>query len=70
MTARLIMRGCAAVLLTSLCVATMGPTEIQLRAQGPEVGTEAQRESGKNLYLKNCSQCHGDNGDGGPDAAL
>ncbi len=64
MTVRLIMRACAAVLLTSLCAATMGPTEIQLRAQGPDIGTDAQRESGKNLYLKNCSQCHGDNGDG------
>ena len=31
---------------------------------GPDVGTEAQRESGKKLYLKNCSQCHGEKGDG------
>ena len=30
----------------------------------PDVGTEAQRESGKKLYLKNCSQCHGEKGDG------
>ena len=35
-----------------------------LRAQGPDLGTDAQRESGKNLYLKYCSQCHGDKGDG------
>jgi mono/diheme cytochrome c family protein len=35
-----------------------------LRAQGPDVGTEAQRESGKKLYLTYCSQCHGENGDG------
>ena len=28
------------------------------------MGTEAQRESGKALYLRYCSQCHGDNGDG------
>ena len=27
-------------------------------------GTEAQRESGKQLYGKYCSQCHGDKGDG------
>ena len=64
MTVRLIMRGCAAVLFTALCAATMGPREIPLRAQGPDIGTDAQRESGKNLYLKNCAQCHGDNGDG------
>jgi cytochrome c len=35
-----------------------------MRAQGPDVGTEAQRESGKQLYLKYCSQCHNENGDG------
>ncbi|MBF8287735.1 MAG: serC 2, partial [Candidatus Rokubacteria bacterium] len=35
-----------------------------VRAQAPEVGTEAQRESGKNVYLKNCAQCHGEKGDG------
>ena len=35
-----------------------------VRAQGPDLGSEAQRESGKQLYLKYCSQCHGDNGDG------
>ena len=32
--------------------------------QAQDVGTEAQRESGKKLYLKYCSQCHGDKGDG------
>ena len=35
-----------------------------VRAQAPDVGTEAQRESGKALYLKYCSQCHGEKGDG------
>ena len=30
----------------------------------PDVGTEAQRESGKRLYGKYCSQCHGEKGDG------
>jgi mono/diheme cytochrome c family protein len=29
-----------------------------------DVGTEAQRESGRQLYVKYCSQCHGEKGDG------
>jgi len=29
-----------------------------------DLGTEKQRQSGKNLYLKYCAQCHGDKGDG------
>ena len=40
------------------------PMETPLRAQGPDIGTEAQRESGKALYGKYCSQCHGEKGDG------
>ena len=43
-----------------LCAAPTG----SVRAQAPDVGTEAQRESGKRLYLKYCSQCHGEKGDG------
>jgi mono/diheme cytochrome c family protein len=35
-----------------------------VEAQGPDLGTDAQRESGKKLYVKYCSQCHGDKGDG------
>ena len=53
-------RGCLAVLIASLCAAPTG----SVRAAAPDVGTEAQRESGKKLYLKNCSQCHGEKGDG------
>jgi len=49
-----------AVAIGSLSVV---PTE-PVRAQGPDVGTEAQRESGKALYLKFCAQCHGEKGDG------
>ena len=60
MTARLIARGCVAVLFTSLCAGTTG----SVRAQGPDVGTDAQRESGRALYVKNCAQCHGEKGDG------
>jgi cbb3-type cytochrome c oxidase subunit III len=60
MIARLISFGCVTLLFASLCVGRTGSA----RAQGPDVGTEAQRESGRNLYLKNCAQCHGDKGDG------
>ncbi len=35
-----------------------------MRAAAQDVGTDAQRESGKALYLKYCAQCHNDNGDG------
>jgi mono/diheme cytochrome c family protein len=35
-----------------------------VRVTAQDVGTEAQRESGKKLYLKYCSQCHGEKGDG------
>jgi mono/diheme cytochrome c family protein len=52
--------GCLAVLIAFLCAAPTG----LVRAQGPDVGTEAQRESGKTLYLKYCVQCHGEKGDG------
>jgi mono/diheme cytochrome c family protein len=60
MTFRWMLRGCVAVLFVSLCVGTTGPVQ----TQGPDLGTEAQRESGRNLYLKNCAQCHGEKGDG------
>ena len=52
--------GCLAVLIVMLCAAPTG----SVRAQAPDVGTEAQRESGKRLYVKYCSQCHGEKGDG------
>jgi mono/diheme cytochrome c family protein len=60
MTSRLISRGCVAVAVAGLCAATV----VLARAQNPDVGTEAQRESGKKLYLRYCSQCHGEKGDG------
>ncbi|HEY7528905.1 MAG TPA: c-type cytochrome, partial [Candidatus Deferrimicrobiaceae bacterium] len=36
---------------------------VRLEAQGPDVGTEAQREAGRAVYVKNCAQCHGEKGD-------
>jgi len=60
MTSCLIGRRALAVLIASLCAAQMG----SVRAQSPDIGTEAQRESGKTLYLKYCAQCHGEKGDG------
>lgn len=58
MTSRL--TWCVAILIAALCAAMAG----RVRAQAPDVGTEAQRASGKALYLKYCAQCHGDLGDG------
>jgi mono/diheme cytochrome c family protein len=53
-------RGCVIVLIALLCLVPVG----LVRAQGPDLGTDAQRESGKTLYLKYCAQCHGEKGDG------
>jgi mono/diheme cytochrome c family protein len=55
---------CLAFLIALLCAAPSG----SVRA-AQDVGTEAQRESGKKLYLKFCAQCHNDNGDGEGHAA-
>jgi mono/diheme cytochrome c family protein len=53
-------RVCLALLIASLCAAL----KVSLRASAQDTGTDAQRESGKQLYAKYCSQCHGDKGDG------
>ena len=60
MTSAAVLRGCFVVLVALLCAGTLGP----VRTQGPDVGTEAQREAGRVLYVKNCAQCHGEKGDG------
>ena len=52
--------GCLAVVIASLCAALAG----SVRAAAQDIGTEAQRESGRTLYVKYCSQCHGEKGDG------
>ena len=55
-----ISRAGLAVLVVAWSAAPAGP----VRAAAPDIGTDAQRESGKQLYSKYCSQCHGDKGDG------
>ena len=60
-------RAAIVVLFASLCAWTIGSTSpmgTPVRAQGADLGTDAQRESGKALYMKNCAQCHGEKGDG------
>jgi mono/diheme cytochrome c family protein len=72
MTSAAALRGCFAVLIVWLCAVAIGSVRapvlsdaivVGVEAQAPDVGTEAQRESGKNVYLRNCAQCHGENGD-------
>ena len=57
---RAALRGCLAVLIVSLGPAPGG----LVPAAAQDLGTEAQRESGKRLYVTYCSQCHGEKGDG------
>lgn len=60
--------GCAAVLLALLCTA---PTAVVSAAgAGGQDGTDAQHGTGRTLYLKYCSQCHGEKGDGEGYAAI
>ena len=59
MTARLLLSA-SVILLLAVGGAKLEP----VRAQGPDVGTDAQREAGKTVYLKYCAQCHGDTGAG------
>ncbi len=51
---------CLALSFASSSAAPAG----SVRRAAQDLGTDAQRESGKKLYLQNCAQCHGDKGDG------
>jgi mono/diheme cytochrome c family protein len=57
---------CAAVLIAALCVAP-GQT---VRAAQAGAGTDTTHGTGRTLYLRYCSQCHGEKGDGEGYAAL
>jgi mono/diheme cytochrome c family protein len=60
MTAWSIGRRALAVLVASVSAVAIG----SVRPAAQDLGTEAQRESGRRLYLKYCSQCHGETGGG------
>jgi mono/diheme cytochrome c family protein len=60
MTSPLEPRWSAVVLVTALCAAATG----SVRVTAQDIGTEGQREAGKQLYLRYCTQCHGEKGDG------
>ncbi|MEO5896605.1 MAG: c-type cytochrome [Vicinamibacterales bacterium] len=69
MTSRLIgvrssLAALAAWCIAVLIVSSSGAPTGSVRAAAQDLGTDAQRESGKQLYLKFCSQCHGEKGDG------
>ena len=73
MTPRRFTRNALVLLAAAWCAGILGSLRApvlsnaltaRVEAQSPDIGTEAQRESGKALYLKNCSQCHGEKGDG------
>jgi mono/diheme cytochrome c family protein len=51
---------CAAMVIASWSALPSGTA----RAASQETGSDAQREAGKQLYMKYCSQCHGEKGDG------
>lgn len=60
MTSRPISRRFVVMLIGAACAVPIRSAW----AQGSDVGTEAQREAGRQLYARYCAQCHGDKGDG------
>jgi mono/diheme cytochrome c family protein len=54
------MSAVGAVLIVAICVSSGG----SVRVVAQDIGTDAQRKSGEALYMKYCSQCHGEKGDG------
>jgi mono/diheme cytochrome c family protein len=61
------MRRAPLALFAVLLLAAGTSARAQEGAKGP--GTDAQRQAGQKLYEKNCSQCHGEKGDGQGPAA-
>jgi mono/diheme cytochrome c family protein len=61
---RAALSGALAVFIVALWTAPTVPA----RAVAQDLGTDAQRESGRRLYNTYCSQCHGEQGDGNGDA--
>jgi len=59
----------AACMMLVLVAAALGGVR-PAAAAAPDLGSEAQRQSGKALYDRYCSQCHGDKGDGQGPAAI
>jgi mono/diheme cytochrome c family protein len=64
MTSRLLSRWSLVAVIGFLCAALAGHVRAKAQTAAQDLGTDAQRESGKNLYMKYCAQCHGDKGDG------
>ena len=50
------------VLLIIWC--SLGTGALYAQEEEPDLGTEAQREAGRELYIDKCAQCHGQSGDG------
>jgi mono/diheme cytochrome c family protein len=57
-------------LVGAVGVGALGVAVRPAAAAGPDLGSEAQRQSGKALYDKYCVQCHGEKGDGQGPAAI